>query len=222
MKAKTLVKKHGDVISSTDWQDQSGYGRHPTAVNSPTYTIDADGFPGVTFAAASSQHFTLPNFLTGFPEGEIFIILKNVADPQLAGSESKTGIHRFGSHASDNDHYPYTDGVIYDGFGSNTRTGVYNPTTSLTSFHRYNVSARQAGPPTLGPDYWTIRINAESASNIFSNTVAWTTAPTLGKGIGSFYYDGIMREVLIFSRWLSHGERAYVDSYLKREHSMRW
>src|SRR5690606_29917028 len=121
------------------WPDTSGNARHMTQATAgakPHYRTGGgagsiNGWPGVEFNG-SSQIFDLATFLTSFSAGDIFIVLQVDADPPA--TQPPTGIFKFGADAAIS-HHPFTDGNIYNSFGTNSRKSCGNPTPSLASLH---------------------------------------------------------------------------------------
>lgn len=197
----------GEGASVTTWADSSGNGRDATfaGTTAPVRNLNQRGtLSAVRFAgSASAGGLNLPNFLTGFAAGEIFIVVKVDNDP---GVVPETGLWAFGSDTADV-HYPYSDGTIYDSFGSTARKTTVNPTPSLSSAYRvYNVTSK-AGE-------WTSRIDGTQVYTTATNTVGWTTAPVIGRMAGSaLYTKGWIAEVVLFSRELTTTERAAMLAY---------
>src|SRR5262247_3533304 len=75
-----------DPIST--WADSSVNGRNATQSGTarPTYKVNIiNGLPVARFDGAD-DFFTLPNFLTAFSAGEIFLVIKLDNDPPSVGS----------------------------------------------------------------------------------------------------------------------------------------
>lgn len=144
----------------------------------------------------SGGYFTLPNFMTGFTAGEAFMVVKCNADPASSSGTSAHPLSQWGSDATAA-HYPFTDGVIYDDFGSTARLTTGNPSTSLATWHVYDVRSASAS--------WIRSINGATAGADFfstgTNTVGWGTTPQLGKDNGNLTL-AYLAEVIFYSRIL--------------------
>jgi len=131
----------------TQWNDQSGYNRHFTqsnVANQPGTNVQ-NGLNVVDFTAAQN-YVQRAGFTSGFTAGQLVMALRVDQD----GGPIQTGApHNVGN--VNNNHHPWTDGVIYDTFGTNSRHTTGNPAQALNQFHIYNVLA---STPT-----WTSRIN---------------------------------------------------------------
>ena len=194
------------------WPDSSGNSRDATQATSgmrPTYRTNVvNGKPIVRFDG-SDDYFALPNFLTGFTAGEIFCVLKIDADPPATGGATGIGIWGSGIQS----HLPWTDGIIYDSFGSTARKTTVDPTPALTSWRLYNVTSKSGE--------WTSRLDGVQLYTTATNTVGWSSAPILGYSQAALYYlDGDLAELLLFSRELTSGERANVQSYVASKYGL--
>lgn len=176
-------------------------------------TAQVNGKPAIQFthdgnsSTTTNTRYDGPNFLTGFTEGEIFIVGKSSADPATSNIKGNYGV--FGSDTSQLQHLPFTDGVVYDGFGSNARKNTGNPSASLASYYLYNVSSKSG--------QWISRINGTQHYSTTSNTVGWSTAPRFGGNNGNFSsagFDGYIAAILIYNRVLNSSERSTVRAYI--------
>lgn len=194
----------GDVIAV--WQDQSGNARHATQTvnaNRPKLEVTdgLNGYNAVKFAQSGSQQLNLPNFLTGFTYGEIFAMLKSAADPQ-AGSR---GQWNFGSHVDD-DLHPHSDGNLYQGFGSTVRKTPGNPSVPINEYHLLHIMSKASD--------WRLSLNMGEFFTTGTNTVGWTTTPTLGKSRNAFWWDGNIVELWMYSTEKTIAERSQLLEYL--------
>jgi hypothetical protein len=141
---------------------------------------------------------------SGVTEACYFIALKRVLDPPT--TESRTGHPiRFLSGVSSDSHYPWTDGNIYDHTLTNSRKTAGNPTLSLTNFHLYNVDSKSGS--------WIARINKAQLFSTGTNTID-IGGTALGKGGGSYFFDGDIGEFIAYSSILSSTDRGKVEDYL--------
>jgi MYXO-CTERM domain-containing protein len=198
--------------SAGTWFDISGAGNdgtQATPANRPALVtgVTPNGGSVVRFDGTNDSINLPAGFGGSFSAAEAFIVVSIDADPPAAGGQ--TGIWKFGTSGSGT-HFPWTDGVIYDGFGSNSRKTTANPTTPLTDLNVYNVSS--------APGAWQSFINNVPFHGPVANTVAFNGSPTLGGGGGGggpFYLDGDIAELRIYSGTLTPAERTAVyDSLL--------
>jgi len=202
----------GDPVAT--WSDSSGNGRdatQSTPANRPTYKVNiVNGRPVVRFAAANSQSLNLPNFLTGFSAGEIFIVIKITNDPTTGVGAG--GLWEFGSDAAAS-HYCFTDGIIYDAFGTTARKTTVNPTPTLAAWRLYNVSSAAGA--------WTSRLDTAQLFTTGTNTVGWTTTPKFAtSGAGAFFTDGDIAELILYSSVLSTTDRSSLSSHLSAKYAL--
>jgi hypothetical protein len=151
----------------------------------------------------SNQWWNGPS-LTSLVEGEIVATL--FVDNSPALSTPTSGIGYFGTSIFI-DHYPFTDGNIYNGWGSASRYNVGHPAFDLKVKHCLDiVSSRNSD--------FTLNINNSvvfASTNNVANSASFSPAPFIGKsqvsqGITS-YFTGTMTELLLWSPTLSSAQR---------------
>lgn len=198
-----LSGSDGDQIST--WEDQSGNNRDATGqvfgTSKPRYRTAGgpSGGPSVEngLAGTFQGFFTLPNFASAFTSGEIFLVIQVLPDDPPIGAGSNMGSPAGDWGTGSAGLYPFTDGVIYDTWGSDVRKTTTNPVTDLTTWHLYNIRSASAS--------WQRVINAATSGNDFyttaTNTVAFHTAPLIGAG-GTRVMNGRIVDTIMFSRVL--------------------
>jgi hypothetical protein len=190
--------------------DASGNGRDATqgtGAAKPTYRTNVvNGKPVVRFDGVDDE-LELPDFLTSFTAGEIFYVLKAVADPPLVGNQ---GFTLFGANTGNL--YPFSDSVIYDSFGSTVRHTTVDPTPSLVVFHVYNTTSQA--------NEWTSRINGTQIFTTGTNTVGWTPFPRIGQGGSNIFGNHDYAEIVLYNRVLSTSERQQVEDYLMTKYGL--
>lgn len=188
----------GDPIAT--WEDLSGQGNdatQPTPANQPTFKTNViNGLPVARFSAG--HRLLLPDLYSGASEGEVFVVLE-------LPSTSDRGFWTFGT-ASQSDHYPHS-GSLYNGFGSTSRHGGFNPGVTITDPHIFNVSA--------GPGSWIARTNGNQVRSD-GNTVAFPSQPVIGRSAGGSpqNFDGDIAAILCYDHVLSSGDRDDALTYL--------
>jgi hypothetical protein len=70
--------------------------------------------------------------MNGATAGAWFAVMKVTTDPPPGGLESGAVLNGFGTSGNDS-HHPFSDGNIYDTFGTDTRKTCGDPTPSLAS-----------------------------------------------------------------------------------------
>jgi hypothetical protein len=210
---------------TTQFLDQSGNGNDPTGAvgvgQQPIYktTGGPTGGPRVELSNGSNgRWFTLPNFLTSFTAGEVFVVLAINADPPADTSHSGPPLGDWGT--PNTGLYPYFgDSKIYEGWGSTVRKdATKDPDTALTSWHVYNIRS------AAGAYSW--RINGAASGNDFfstaTNTVGWGTAPQIGRGVTGFGANCYcsFADIIFASRILDDTteRKAVIHQYLNDEY----
>lgn len=194
------------ALAYTALTDQSGEANHPTSGGALYRTASGPlGDPCVEFTALSSHSFALPDFMSGFTEGEFFAFIKCKQDPSTNDNNSGP-ILRAGDNGSGfANAYPYTDGDIFDDFGSTVRKSVGDPSTSMAVWHLLNVSSQSGEWRMVLYDTTGAVIHSFSTA---TNAVDWTTAPTLGRDSRLGYFNGYLTEITVFDEVLSLTDRA--------------
>jgi hypothetical protein len=208
------------------WPDISGLGNNATqgvGNNQPVYKVNiVNGKPVVRFAQGTGDLTSIgtADYLnlgdrSALTAGEVFIVIKADADPPATGAAS--GIWTFGNNtgSSNASHYPFTDGTVYDSFGTTARKTTVNPTPSLAGFNVYNVYSASAD--------WQSFINGSSIFSTATNTVQFVSTTLLGQSLSGTFYahlNGDVAELVLYSRKLTTAERTGVTNYLKRRYAI--
>ena len=189
----------------TEWWDQSTGAHHFGQAAGPTCpTRDATigDRPAVRFTGASGQLITAAAFASAFTAAEMFVVLRNVTEATSAGFMGGA----WGTSGSAQ-HYPFSDGQVYEPWGTTIRHTLGNPTPSLLDPHLYNVRT--------APGSYVAEINGAPFYSSASNTVGFG-AGTVGFGFNSFFYfDGVIAEFVMYNRVLTADERLDVEDYLQ-------
>lgn len=189
-------------------QDFSGnnyHGWQTTAAQQPYYVANAiNNLPAFRFYEGTN-YFSLSNVLSGLTAAEIYMVVKIVEDPPVSAANS--GLWALGSDTSDN-HFPFTDGNVYDGAGTASRKSTGNPTLDLTEWRLYNVA--------IGSSAWTNLVDTVVHFGTGVNTVGWETSPILGnsKSVLTYGMNGWIAEFLLFDHILSSADRQNVEDNL--------
>lgn len=205
-----LTGSNGDPISTI--LDSSGNGFTLTQAGGTRGTLavaDLNGKNTLRFTAASTQRYPLNlTILSGSAAGSFYIVQKVVSAAAQNGSpEWGTGSATY---------TPFSDGNIYDDFGSSVRKTVGTPTGALTSYRilsgysaandwKYFVDGGTGG-------------SSGGTTALFStatNTVAWTGSNTnLGANTGLTAFDGWYAEVIYTNAKQSDADRQKMEGYL--------
>jgi hypothetical protein len=198
----------------TTWNDQSGYGRNfsqGTVANQPTTNVQ-NGNAVVDFAAA--QNFvTRAGFTSGFTSAQLIIASRGDFD---GGGPQFGAPHNVGNVS--NNHFPWTDGVIYDTFGTNNRHTTGNPTQPLNQWNIYNVLA---STPT-----WTSRINGTQHFTTNANNTAGgfnTTASAnmeVGRQQAAYIWTGEIGDFVLYNATLSSAQTTVTENHYSAKYNI--
>ncbi|MCA2642936.1 MAG: T9SS type A sorting domain-containing protein, partial [Microcystis sp. M137S2] len=193
----------GQTVSS--WTDFSGNSVSINAVNSPSYKlVGINSIPAIEFKASESDYYTLPS-QSSLSQGEIFVVTMINNDPPSAGS---SGLWHLGNSSST--HYPWTNGNLYDEFGTNVRKDNI-PINPLNVPRIYNVRSQ--------PNSWVSRLDGVNIFTTASNTVSFQASAKLGANAAPNYFDGLMPEVVLFNVGLNTAKRTIIENYLAAKYN---
>lgn len=197
-----------DAMTS-GWADDSGNSHDflGTGATSPVYK--ATGLNSGPCADFSGGNLFLngktgpDDFLDGLSSAELFIVLQ---------VNENSGVIRGGWYFNNCNfptHYPYSDGVIYESFGTGTRVTASDPTTDLTAPHIYHVAA------VPGTNNWLIEVGSE---NIFTGTATFSGNAgiqlRIGRNDDADYLEGQIAAVVVYGETLSAADRTAVKTFL--------
>lgn len=205
----------GASLPYTSVLDQSGNGRHATAMNTstsgPSYAANGLGTGKPTMYFPSDSMFRFPD-LTGLTEADIFVVVKRDNDPVELSDNTFGPILRLGTSGS---HmlFPANDGNWYDDAGSSTMHTVGNPSPSLATARLYNVIST--------PTEWTARLDTTQLYTTATNTVAFPAGIlcSLGGVIdgGSFHAGAHVHiaHCRIYPSKRTSGERTTIEAAMR-------
>lgn len=210
--AATFTYSSGVVVSQ--WNDKSGNNNHAaqaTVGRQPTRsTAQINGKAAVRFPGGSAHYFEIANFASGFTAGEVFLVFKTDADP--ASGSNPSGLWQFTSDTA-NAHVPFTDGNVYDHWGTTARKSTGNPTASFTSWRLYNVRSASGA--------WSNHIDGTQHYSTATNTVGFgSAAHLLGAGPVAFFLVGYIAAVIICDTVLSSGDRTSLHTWAATEYGL--
>lgn len=212
----TLVSAHDDHVYQ--WNDQSGGGHHlvqsddsngnrPHLSTSQTHLgVDSLRFKQDTIVG---RYFSIPSAvgsaLSGAGQGEIWIVLKATSDDNASVAK---GLHIIGSDSAVA-LYTYTDGQIYDTFGTTARKTVGDPASDLSSqFRVYHTHSASAD--------WKAFLDNVQIFTTGSNTVGFLTSGLFfGLSVGGAQrLDAWVVEIVISKGIADSTKRAAMHTYL--------
>jgi hypothetical protein len=205
------------------WQDKSGKERHfsTTGFARPTLkTSIQNNLNIVRFNGTSNYMQLITSDVFSFLESgsaSIFMVLKVRVDPNSGSNGGITSGHPLGFLRSIStlpgtaSHYPWSDGNIYDGTLTSSRKNCGNPTLPLTSFHLYNLTAES--------NLWKLSLNKTVFFTSPSNTLeargrSLGASSSTGGALQTYWYDGDLAELIIFSNVVSSSNQKKIEKYL--------
>jgi hypothetical protein len=205
----TLATADTDPVGSfTDFSSFAEHFSQATAGFRPTLqTNELNSLPAVAFAGTDDV-LNGPD-LSALTAAEVFVVFKVPADPTV-GFEG--AIWKFGTDAAASDLVPFTDGNVYDGFGSTARKSTGNPTDSLAAYVLYNIVTTATE--------WTSFINGTQHFTTATNTVGFSATPTLGANVIPAYSMASVCELILCSAKLSAGDKTSVKSYIATKYGL--
>ena len=207
----STIIKSGNSVSR--WNDKSGNNNYATGVNGPlSGTNFLNGKNVIKFDYEYQRSFTLRGLTSGITAStgvSVFIMFYISEHPSYTGG----GLwHAQGSSVSPypGNHFTWSDGYVYDAFGSTTRIQVYPPVLAYPTLYqavsRTNVrQMRWNGSNSLA---------YSSTSNTFS--IAGTThlGVSLWPGHQDFWHDGIVAEFIVTDGTIGTANRQRMEGYI--------
>lgn len=194
------------------WRNKSGNSNNAIQTSSgvrPVWQANGQNGNGTVYFDGSTL-FDLPNLMAGAAAGSGFFTAINDADP--TGNPFATG-SPFGNWGTgQQSHYVWTDGNIYDSFGSDTRKSAGNPVPSLTDVSVYSVISAN--------NSWGNYINDQALYSTNGNTVAWNATPQIGVNNG-YYYAGKIAEMIVYGSEVSLTDRQLLNQYQSAKWGVR-
>jgi hypothetical protein len=215
--AITGVSDGGNI--TTIWPDSSGNARDATAVQGASdwpiwqATAGPNGTPRVrTYIPAgnidNAGWFTLPNFMTGFTSGDVFIVMQKIAKTSVVPGRAGPPIGDWGSNTDE--YFVFsTDSKIYDSTGASVRKTTADPGDVTTAAFLYEVRTASGA--------WS---NYKDGVQLFTtavNTVAFGAAPKVARSTtNTKKYDGYLSDIFFYSRVLDDAteRRPTINAYL--------
>ena len=188
--------------------DKSGNGNNFTqATGGKRPLLKTAAQNGLSVSDYDNDNLSTTADLTGLSAATLFIVIKIDLDPPLVDGQS--GLWTFGSDSAST-HFPYTDGTIYDSFGTTSRKSTANPATTLAQWNIYEVVSASGE--------WTSYINSVQLYTTASNTVGFAASPniTIGSTASeSAYLAGMIGELVLYDSALDLTNRGLLETYLQ-------
>lgn len=192
----------------TAWADQASGGPTWTVNGTPDYeaTGGSNSQPTVRFNSNSTEWLSSTNVNCGAGV-RAFIVNKRDADPPAGG----TDIGGLWNHGAANlVSVPYTDGIVYDGFGSTARKTTVNPSSSMASWNIYDVRSTASG--------WWNWLNGTRLYTTATNTVSTNAPIYLARDSNLAVLGKVRISECIVCEDLTEDEEEQVRYYLARKY----
>lgn len=206
MYTPTGLASFADADPIGTWDDESSNAQDATAAGAarPTTGVEVlDGQDVVNLAAG--QGFTLPD-LSALTAGTVLAVVRAPKDP---GDGTSGGLWHLGNDGDG--YYSFSDGNIYEEFGTNSRKTITGPHPDLDEWHIYEVVA--------GAGDWRAYLDGVLIHKTTSNTVAFPAVPTLGKNANSFT-GGAIAGFFLFAAVATKFQRHQVREHLRAAHRL--
>jgi hypothetical protein len=181
------------------WYDQSGNGRH--LIGDATLTpLFSPSELAISFSGA--QFFDVPS-LSGMTGGAEIFLRRKLADTWTVNGAG--GAFTMGSSGQPTA-ISWTDGKIYDDFGSTVRkvtVGTYAE-NDFEVWHTY--SAHSA------PFSWINYMNGAPLFETNTSSVGWSSTPKIGISTSGLFNYGVMSTVILFPPNLSTADRLRIHA----------
>lgn len=186
--ARFLSASNDDAIETWTSRTGSNDATQATAAAKPTYKTNIQGGqPALRFDGNDSLGFSA-NIISGTPSSgfAVFVYKVDADPPGVIGRGPVLG--QFGSSLQDNV-WPWSDGKIYDDFGTNLRKVAGDPTPSLANM---NIISQHSAT-----NDFAIFINGSNFYSTTSNFVAWSSTQRIGASGGYFLLGHIASAAFI-------------------------
>jgi hypothetical protein len=207
--SSTITESSGAV---SEWRDKSGRANHATASGTAqptTATRTINSLNVLDFNGTSNfLGFAAAPLLT-VTAASAFFVAQLDNDPPLNRKQAGAPLGDWGSSAEEN-HFPFTNGVIFEDFMSSTRYSAGNPSLSMAT-SPFLASMNSA------PGSWQLFIDGSSQFSATTNTVGAGTSPKIGRStdlLNQDYMDGRIAEIVVFDQALPTFDRQKVEGYL--------
>jgi hypothetical protein len=214
--AGSLSLSLADGAAVAAWRDSSGGGHDATAagIGQPTYRAGGgpDGRPCIEFDGSPNALAVPAAALSRLAAGEVWIVLRDAADPPADGTRSCP--YGLGGSLSFS-HVPYSNGLIYDDFGSTTRkSAIAYPAGALAQWSLYSA--------TSAPGLWSNRLAGTPLWATTDNEVGWSSAPLIGCSVAPSLtsYIGRIAEFVLLGRPATAAEEASMYAYFRGKYGI--
>ncbi|MCC6287031.1 MAG: T9SS type A sorting domain-containing protein [Chitinophagaceae bacterium] len=215
-----LKANDGSAGNMTVWNDQSTSGINLSANSDPSIVPAGLNYNPVVDFDGDDYFFLSSNFTNAYTAGEVFSLGKTNTLVQDRGHMYTYG----GIQSGVQNHYTWSNGGIYESFGTNDRLGFVPASGSIldtktgisaTSF-TYSALDWNIHNVFSATNNWGVNINGRSLVSTATNTVSFAKADAnilIGASPGYVFW-GQIPEVMLYSRVLSATEKKQVQTYL--------
>ena len=210
------------VGNMTVWNDQSLSQVNLTASGTPSKINSVLNYNPVINFDGNSYFYLASNFTLANTSGEVFSLGRSFSTNATRG-------HMYTYGGTSNGHYTWSDGAIYETFGTTDRFG-YNPATASILDAKTGISSTAFSYSALDwnlhnvfstTNNWGINVNGKSLVSTANNAVTYTKSDQnilVGATPGYIFY-GQISEIILYNGVLSAAERLKVNSYYALKYS---
>lgn len=205
--SKEVYANGASVSSFTDWSTSNVPATQANATKQPTFqTAAVNGLPAL-LANGTDHDMTLASMpLAGAAAVTAMFVAKANNDPGVGSPGAPLG--KWGGAVNGN-HFPWTDGNIYDGSFSTSRKSVGNPAANLAQWNQITVISQSGS--------YQYRINGSVVFSTASNSVSVSGTPIILRA-DTYYFSGMLATVRLWSGVLSGANLLAEEAKLKNRY----
>jgi len=192
-----------------EWLDESGAGNDFVAILTSRPTFKTTGpllinsLPVVSFDGIDDLLNNNSLDTSAWTGATMFIVGRGNADPAVAAS--KSGHWKFNSYDA-NAHFPFVDGVVYENIFTTIRKTIGDLTTAIDQPTIYTIVSQDG-------DY-RVRLNRVEVFSTTTNTFVGQNGGNLLGGSESFFYNGVIGEVVLIEGVLTDSDIIIMEAIL--------
>lgn len=203
----------GDAVATaSDWSSSAVNAMQSTSANRPTFKTGIVNGNAVFRADGVNDGFVLAsNPLSGATAATAMFVVKLNTDPPGSGSVTGPVLGEWGT-SSQNNHFPWIDGNIYDNTFISSRAITVNPSTTMAQFNQFTIIY------SGGNLIW--RMNGTQIASASATFALGSTPKVLwsNKESALYYLAGDLAEVVIWNGVLSGSDLTTEENGLKTQY----
>ncbi len=195
-----------------EWRDKKGNGIKATATGSNrpatgTRTINSLNVIDFNNNSSTTHQMILSAVpLAGTTSAMAVYVFQLDSDPPPTPPQAGPVLSDWGGDVSGANHFPWTDGNIYEDFMTSIRKNPGNPVPSMSA--NACIAAM-----TSANGLWEVYINGSLLYSTTTNTYAIGSSPTIGRSM-AFGLDGRVGEIVVVPNDTSSATRQLLEGYM--------